>query len=221
MFTNSGFARRELSAKKSTKKGEKFNSNRFAVSFLIIFGLNVIMQRFSKILLEIIGAGYLCFSIITYTNCTNNSQEKEQPFEHFKQTDLKSAQLLSQKFNAQMFDCEKTDAILNKTVVLDSAQMGISERNGKYFLKAQINKCCGKKVFAMLECSRDILEKYSQLKTNHIFAAASTSRIDNLSVIAEADSIDGKTKFFKTNNSLLLTGECLAVAEIPNYSFQN
>jgi hypothetical protein len=101
-------------------------------------------------------------------------------------------------------------------VLLDSTLIGISQKEGNYFLRAQVNTGSSIKYFAELKCSKVIADLYSRTKSNYAYVAAKITRIDDLSLVAEADSLDGKSAQINLGKSILLGGECLALAEIPS-----
>lgn len=134
------------------------------------------------------------------------------------QRNQETAQRLVYQNKAELLDCKNIDFILNKTVVADSTVVGTSETNGKFYLKTSVNNSCYKKIFTILNCSKEIYDQYNNGKSNHIILAAKISKIENFNTIAEADSLDGKSTFIRENNAVLLTGECLAFEEIPLFN---
>jgi hypothetical protein len=170
------------------------------------------VKSFRKIFSGGLILAYVAVSLITLSNCTktNDSSTVEQ----LKSAKQKIANLLMQKFDAEIF-CAGSEQILNHPVLLDSTLIGITKKDGGYLLKAQINAGDSKKYFAELKCSREIADSYSRTKSNSVFIVAKISRIDDYLLLAEADSLDGKRSQFNIGKSILLSGECLALAEIP------
>jgi hypothetical protein len=160
---------------------------------------------------------YITFSFLTLTNCTNRHND-DISYDQFVQKNRETARRLVHQNKAELFDCKQIDFILNKTVVADSTVTGTINKNGKYYLKASINNSCGEKIFTMLSCPGKIYDQYNNGRSNHIILAAKITKIEKLNPIAETDSLDGKSVYLSGNTSILLTGECLAFAEIPIYS---
>ncbi len=161
---------------------------------------------------------YIVFSFLTLTNCTNKHDNIS--YDQFVLRNREEAQRLVRQNNAELFNCTQMDFILNKTIVADSTIIGTVKKNGNYFLKALINNPCGKSIYTTLACSEEIIERYNSTKSNHVFLAAKITKIENVNTIAEIDSLDGKSMYLNRNNSVMLSGECLAFAEIPIYSPQ-
>jgi hypothetical protein len=63
----------------------------------------------------------------------------------------------------------------------------------------------------------EFFEEYKDSKSNHAYLVASISQINESSTTAEADSLEGKTKNICIENSVMLSGNCIAFAEIPEY----
>lgn len=164
--------------------------------------------------------GYIVFSFLTLTDCTNKHDNDNISYDQFILKNRETAQRLIQQNNAELFDCMQLNFILNKTVVADSTIIGTFKRNGNYFLKALINNSCGKNIYTTLACSEEIIIRYNSTKSNHVFLAAKITKIENVNTIAEVDSLDGRSVYLNRNNSVMLSGECLALAEIPIYSYQ-
>lgn len=163
---------------------------------------------------------YVIFSLVTLTNCSNRHNNGNISYDQFVQRNQETAQQLIQQNNAELFDCKQIDFILNKKVVADSTIIGTIKKNGSYYLKALINNSCGKNICTTLNCSEEIVDRYNKTKSNHVFLAAKITKIENVNTIAEVDSLDGRSIYLNRNNSVMLSGECLAFAEIPIYSRQ-
>ncbi len=174
-----------------------------------------IFKRILKSIPKFFILGYVVFSFLTLTNCSNKHDYDSISYDQFVLRNREKAQLLVQQNNAELFNCKQIEFILNKTVVADSTVIGTFKRNGNYFLKALINNPCGKNIYTTLACSEEIIKRYNSIKSNHVFLAAKITKIENVNTIAEVDSLDGKSMYLNRNNSVMLSGECLAFAEIP------
>lgn len=170
------------------------------------------MKSFRKIFSGGLILAYVAVSQITLSNCkkTDDSTTIDQ-LNFAKQ---KTASLLLHKFDAEIFDINSKQ-ILNRPVVLDSTLIGIVENEGQYFLRVEVKLKGSKKYFAELRCRPEIVDSYYRTKSNSAFIAAKISRIDDCSIFAEAASLDGNMSQFNLGKSILLSGECLALAEIP------
>jgi hypothetical protein len=164
---------------------------------------------------------YIIFSFLTLTNCTNRHNNDDISYDQLTQKNRETARQLIHQNKAELFDCKQIDFILNKTIVADSTVTGTIEKNGKFYLKASINNSCGEKIFTMLNCSAEIYDQYNNGKSNHIILTAKITKIEKVNSIEEADSLDGKSVYLSGGTSILLTGECLAFAEIPIYTGLN
>jgi len=164
---------------------------------------------------------YIVFSLLTLTNCSNQHNNNDISYDQFAKRNRETAQRLIHQNKAELFDCKQIDFILNKTVVADSIVVGTVKKNGRFYLKASINNSCEKKIFTTLNCSGKIYDQYNNGKSNHIILAAKITKIEKLNPITEADSLDRKSVYLSGNTSILLTGECLAFAEIPLYMGNN
>lgn len=170
------------------------------------------MRFFSKILPNVLVLGYVAISLLSLSNCT--SKDDYTTNDRLNSAKQKTASLLLQKYNAELFNIN-SEQILNHTVVLDSTLIGIIEKEGQYFLRAKVKLKGNKKYFAELKCSPEIVDLYRRTKSNSVFIAAIISRIDDCSRFAETDSLDGKNSQLNLGKSILLGGECLAIVEIP------
>ena len=181
----------------------------------------MIQQLLEKILKstpKIFVLSYVVFSLLTLTNCSKQHSNNEISYDQFVQKNRETAQQLAYQNNAEIFDCKQIDLILNKTIIADSTIIGTIKRNGNYFLKALINNSCNKNIYTTLACSEEIIERYNKIKSNHVYLAAKITKIENINTIAEVDSLDGRSVYLNRDNSVMLSGECLAFAEIPIYS---
>ncbi|MBI3124111.1 MAG: hypothetical protein HYZ10_06875 [Ignavibacteriales bacterium] len=152
--------------------------------------------------------------MISLENCTKSGEDSStaDQLARNKETVVK---LLIQEFDAQVFDCS-TQNIFSKPVVVDTTLMSISKNGEDVFLSAQINLSCVKKYFVKLKCSQEVLEQYSKTKSNNALLAARFTRMDNEKLVAEADSLDGSDPTINLGETVILSGECLAIREIPS-----
>lgn len=176
------------------------------------------MKAFAKKIFELVVVVILIVSALTSADCTDRSNSEEHSFNQYIQINKEKARVLLQKFHAQMFDCKNYTASLTQPVVMDSTIVSASSRNGFYFLKARIKSSSAGRFYANLKCSQEIFERYKNAADSRALIAASIKRIDESSTVAEADSIDGGIKFLNSGNSIILTGQCLALTEVPEYS---
>ncbi|GEM_PF-1609379 len=177
-----------------------------------------IIEKILRSISQLSILSYIVFSLLSLTNCANQNDRGNISYDQFVQRNQETVQRLVYQNKAELFDCKQIDFILNKTVVADSTVTGTIEKNGKFYLRASINNSCEKKIFTILNCSEKIYDQYNSGRSNHIILAAIITKIEKINPIAEADSLDGKSRFIRGDDSVLLTGECLAFAEIPIYS---
>ncbi|MFA5805460.1 MAG: hypothetical protein WC879_12535 [Melioribacteraceae bacterium] len=176
------------------------------------------MKKPTQYFFNIFILGYILFSFFTLTNCLKNSHNDGQSYSQLQQQNKETVQQLINEYRANTLDCKKINSILNQKVVIDSTIIGVLERRDGYYLKALINNSCEQKIYAILKCSSKIPDHYRSLKSNRAYIVASINKVDNIKTIAEADSLDGRSNFINGNNSILLTENCLALAETPIYS---
>ena len=158
---------------------------------------------------------YITVSFITLSNCAKKNDSSA--FDQLRSSKRELASLLRFKYAAEDFDANSKQ-IFSRPVLLDSTLIGVSQKDGNYFLRAKVNAAGGVKYFAELKCSKEIANLYNHTKSNSAYIAAKITRIDNSSIVAEADSLDGKSTQINLGKSILLGGECLALAEIPTYT---
>lgn len=182
--------------------------------------IQLLSEKILKSIPKIFVLSYVIFSLLTLTNCIKQHNNDSISYDQFVQRNQETAQQLIQQNNAELFDCKQIDFILNKRVVADSTIIGTFKRRGNYFLKALINNSCSKNIYTTLTCSEEVVERYNSIKSNHVFLAAKITKIENVNTIAEVDSLDGKSIYLNRNNSVMLSGECLALAEIPIFTGQ-
>lgn len=156
--------------------------------------------------------GYIIFSLISLQNCKYSRDESTS--EKLVQEKHKIAKLMMNEFSAEMFDCN-AKSILNKTIILDTLLIGISRRGSEYHLNAEVFTSCGKKHFAKLLCSKEIVKQFEASKTNRAYIAAKITRIDNSEIYADTDTLDGKRSELALGSSILLSGECISMNELP------
>lgn len=171
------------------------------------------VKSLSKILSNTLLPAYIAISLLSLSNCAKPDNSTASDRLNFAKQ--QTASLLMQKFDAEIFDAS-SKVILNRPVVLDSTLIGIIENKGQYFLRAEVKLKGSKKYFAELKCSRQIADSYYRTKSNSALIAAKISRIDDCSTFAESDSLDGSKSQLNLGKSTLLSGECLALVEIPS-----
>jgi hypothetical protein len=176
------------------------------------------MKNLSKNISWLFALLILVVCVLVLPDCTDRSASEEHSFDNYLQSNKEKARVLLQKFHAQMFDCQNYSSILTRPVVMDSTIVSLSKYNGSYFLKALVKSDCNKKVYASLKCSKEIFNQYKNAKECRAFIVSSIQRINEANPVSEVDSIDGRVKIFGSGNSTILTGECLALTEIPEYS---
>jgi hypothetical protein len=155
---------------------------------------------------------YVAVSFITLSNCARKNDESTN--DQLRSAKKNIANLLHQKYNTDFFDVN-SNQIFSRPLLLDSTLIGVFQKEEIYFLRAQVKTGSRIKYFAELKCSKEIADLYSRTKSNDAYIAAIITRIDDQFLIAEADSLDGKSAQFNLGKSILLGGECLALAEIP------
>ncbi|MCX6169808.1 MAG: hypothetical protein NTX65_10740 [Ignavibacteriales bacterium] len=170
------------------------------------------MKLSGKIFSGCLLLAYITVSLSTLTNCAekNNFSTSDQ----LNSSKKEIANLLRFEYAAEDFDMASNN-IYSCPVLLDSTLIGVSQKEGNYFLRAKVNFKSSIKYFAELKCSKEIADLYKRTKSNSAYITAKITRIDNLSLVADADSLDGKLHQINLGKSILLTGECLALAEIP------
>lgn len=157
---------------------------------------------------------YITVSFITLSNCAKKNDFSA--LDQLRSSKKEIANLLRFKYAAEDFDANSKQ-IFSRPVLLDSTLIGVSQKEGNYFLKAKVNSAGGVKYFAELKCSKETANLYNRTKSNSAYIAAKITRIDDSFIVAEADSLDGKLTQINLGKSILFCGECLALAEIPTY----
>jgi hypothetical protein len=178
----------------------------------IIFMEKRLLIRILHVAFNTLILSYIGFSLISLSGCSKKDEDfsyREQQSQHNQ-----TIKLFAENFNAEVFNCD-TRLILNKTVVLDTLIIGVRNQGNKFIVKARITGDCDKKYFAELNCSKEIAEKFYSTKSNYAVIVARISCITDCDLVAEVDSLDGKASQMELGNAVLLTGECLALAEVP------
>jgi len=152
--------------------------------------------------------------LLSLENCTKSREDSSTADELLRNKES-VVKLLLQEFDAIVFDCS-TQNIFSKPVVVDTTMLGVSINGEDVFLSAQINLSCAKRYFVKLKCSQEVLEQYSKTKSNNALLAARFTRMDNEKLVAEADSLDGSDPTINLGETVILSGECLAIREIPS-----
>lgn len=170
--------------------------------------------KLRSLLFHVLFYSYIGFSLLSLENCTK-SREDSSTADELLRNKASVVKLLLQEFDAIVFDCS-TQNIFSKPVVVDTTMLGVSINGEDVFLSAQINLSCAKRYFVKLKCSQEVLEQYSKTKSNNALLAARFTRMDNEKLVAEADSIDGSDPTINLGETIILSGECLAIREIPS-----
>lgn len=144
--------------------------------------------------------------------CSKKSEDNF--FDEQLENRSKKASVLLHDFDARMFNCGLQN-IFSTPVVMDTVIYGIKKKDDEYFLHARINTDCDKKYFTELKCTYQIVEQFNQSKSNYALIAARITDVFNYNLTAEADSLEGEISQLNLGNTVLLSGECLAFAEVP------
>ncbi len=155
---------------------------------------------------------YLVFSLIPVSGCKEN--DAKLSFEHQLEKRSHTIKLLEAKYGAKLLSCDAEEAI-DKIVILDTLVIGIKNKGDDFILRAKINNNCGKEYFAELKCRHEIAEHFKTTKSNCCILAARISNVYYCEIVAEADSLNGENHQLNLGSSVLITGQCLALAEIP------
>jgi hypothetical protein len=180
--------------------------------FKIISMKKKLLKRILHAAFNLLVLGYVGFSLFSLSGCSKKNEDfsyREQQSQHDQ-----TIKLFAENFNAAIFNCN-TRSIINKTIILDTLIIGVRNQGNKFVIKARITGDCDKKYFAELNCSKEIAEKFYSTKSNYAVIAAKISGITDCDLVAEVDSLDGKASQMELGNAVLLTGECLALAEVP------
>lgn len=155
---------------------------------------------------------YLAFSLFSLTACS----KKNEGFDYEQQENFRSHTIktLEEKFDAKLLT-GGINKVMNMNVVLDSTVLGIEKVNDEYFIKARVNVNSDKKYFANLKCSQEILDAFNKTKSNYVIMAARILQVLDYNITADSDSLSGGKSSLNLGNAVLLTGECLALADVP------
>lgn len=178
----------------------------------IVLKNKITLKKFSKVVINSLLLGYIGFSLISLSACSKKGEESF--FDELLRERNETAETLLHEFDAQMFPC-KLEEIFRRPVVLDSVIISIIKNKEDYFIRARINANCDKKYYADLKCCSEIVGQFNKTKSNYAFIAAKITKVDNYNLVAEADSLEGAKSQFILGDAILLTGECLALAEVP------
>jgi hypothetical protein len=178
----------------------------------IILQQKILLKKILHAIFNLLIMTYIGFSLFSLSGCAKSDDELsygEQKSQHDQ-----TIKLFAENFNAKVFNCD-TRHVLNKTVVFDTLIIGVRNLGNRVILKARIKNNCDKNYFAELNCSKEIGEKFYKTKSNYAVVAAKVTGITDCDVVAEVDSLDGKSSQMELGKTILLTGECLALAEVP------
>lgn len=170
--------------------------------------------KLRSLLFHVLFYSYIGFSLLSLENCTKSSEDSSTA-DQLVQKKETVVKLLLQEFDAQVFDCTIKN-IFSKPVVVDTTILGVSRNGEDVFLSAQVNQSCAKRYFVKLKCSQEVLEQYNKTKSNNAILAARFTRMDNEDLIANADSLDGTNPTINMGETVIFSGECLAIREIPS-----
>jgi hypothetical protein len=155
---------------------------------------------------------YIGFSLVSLENCTKHSDDASTA-DQLLNSKKNTVKLLQQEFDAEIFNCNE-EKLLNKPVVLDTTLLRVSQMGDDIFLNAKIKTNCVKQYFVHLKCTREVFEQYSKTKTNDVIVAANLTRMDNEKIIVNADSLEGDSPAISLGETVIFTGECLAIREV-------
>lgn len=181
--------------------------------------LKNVTDKIQSIILNSLLVVYIAVSLLSLENCTTR-KDNASTAEKLVQNKTEIIKLLLNEFDAEVFDCTVKD-IFRKAIVLDTTLLGISRKDGEVFLSAKVNNPCVDKYFVKLKCTNEILEQFNKTKTNNAVIAAKVYRIDNEKLVANADSLDGADPAINLGNTIILTGECLAIRELGNENYSD
>lgn len=172
-----------------------------------------LLVKLRSLFLNVIFVSYIGISLLSLENCSNHKEDSSTADQLIgKKAGV--VKLLLQEFDAEVFDCT-IKKIFSKPVVLDTTLLGITRKNGEFFLSAQINASCVKEYFVRLRCSQEVIEQFNKTKSNNAIIAAKLTRMDKEQLIANADSLEGANPAIDLGETVIFSGECLAIREIP------
>jgi len=160
----------------------------------------------------------ITFAVLILSNCTEDSSREKHSYIKYYELNKEKADFLLKDYQAQVFNCSNFEASLKHLTLIDSTIINFTKRDDSYFIKAQVRSNCGKKVYAALKCSQKFYDEYRKSKSNHAYMVISLNKIDEISTTAEADTLDRNSKNIRIENSVMLSGNCIAFTEIPDYS---
>lgn len=155
---------------------------------------------------------YITGSLISLEWCTTRNEDLTTA-DKLNNSKNEVVKLLVNDFDAEQFDCAAKD-ILSKSIVIDTTVFGITNKDGNVYLSGKVNCNCVEKYFVKLKCSKEIMMQFNKTKTNNLILAASIKRIDNEKLFANADSLDGTDTILNLGETIILSGECLAIREV-------
>jgi hypothetical protein len=164
---------------------------------------------------------FLKTAIISYaillTLC--NPNDKAPPSHERSSSEISTS--LSQKHNGILlsklsldYTDELLKTILEKPVVMDTVIIGTINRGGKYFFKAIINNTPAK-IFALLQCSKDIYRSYLVSGLTSFIVTADITRVQTSDISFDFETIDHELLTFNAGKEVILTGTCLEMLENP------
>ncbi len=169
-------------------------------------------KKLSTITINFFFLSYVAFSILTLSGCYKENEKLS--YEQQIEKRGHAIKLLEEKFGALLLNSNLEQSI-GKVVILDTLVLGIRKEADDFIIRAKINNNSRKKCFTELKCSKEIAEHFNKTKSNYNILAAKISKIYDYKLIAETDSLSGENPQLDLGNSVLLTGECLALMEVP------
>ena len=166
-----------------------------------------------KILFNSAFSLYIILSTVTIQTCKPNQEDSTA--ELLSSRKQKLADQIMRKYEAEMFNCN-TKNFFDQTTVLDSIVIGVCDQKNNYYIKAKVDTSCGGNYFVKFKCGKEIFEKYNHSRSNFAFLVAKISRVDNIDLFADVDSLEGKKDELALGKSVMLSGECLAFEEISS-----
>lgn len=154
---------------------------------------------------------YLIWSLIALRS---NSNEKFSTAEKIANHKHITINKLKKQFGANEFNGD-LKSVINKNVILDTTLINVYECQKEYFLKAKINFNSKEKFYVNLKCTKEIFERATKTKNNHIIIAAKIKNVVQTKIKMIADSLYG-TKEILSQMNFLLFGDCLTLIE-TNY----
>jgi hypothetical protein len=105
--------------------------------------------------------------------------------------------------------------LLNNNVVLDSTIISKINKNGSYYVKLQIGKKPNR-VFAYLECSRDLFESINSFSFQNALIAADLTKV-SIQETPIGIFINDEIMITHLGKDILLSGECLEAIELAAF----